>query len=553
MNQRNQRNQGSGGGTGPTFTDPVRHPQSAPSAVRTKRAFILLLLTLVLPGSAQTVAGDRRLGRRALRVTFTVWAFALAALVLAFTNRALLVNIVTNGWTSFVLMLVLAFLAVGWAALFINTLRIIRPPLLERRMRPVVAGLLTVLVIGTSGGLAYGAYLVNVSRSAFGTIFASGPAFDPVDGRYNFLLMGGDAGEDRTGLRPDSMSVISVDAKTGESITFSLPRNFQNAPFPADSPLAQVYPQGYSCGDECILNSLYQTVTENFADLYPDSTDPGAEAMMDAASGILGLEVQAYVIVDMEGFSTLIDAMGGITINAGGWVPITAGEIPGTNRHYPPDGWIAPGTQKMDGYTALWYARSREFVTDYHRIARQQCVQQAMVAQLDPATLLTRFQSIASAGEQIVRTDIPQDQLGSFVDLALKAKSQPMQRLTIGPPDFGTAEDNFVTYPDFDLIQSRVAALIAGESADEPAPETGAAEEQAPAPDTGATDVQDTTDAADSSTDIGTETGEATVDPGTQEVQQPDITEDYLQYLAEMGDDATLGMLLGNNGDCSPG
>ncbi|MBP3043925.1 LCP family protein [Arthrobacter jiangjiafuii] len=551
MGQKNMHHDGAG-----MLTDPVRNPQTAPSGVRTKRAFILLLLTLVLPGSAQVVAGNRRLGRRALQVTFTVWFFLAAALVLALTDRALLVNIVTNGWASFILMVVLVLLAAGWALLFLNTLRIIRPPLLERRMRPLVAGLLAVLMVGTSGGLAYGAYMLNVSRSAFGTIFASGPSLDPVDGRYNFMLMGGDAGEDRTGLRPDSMSVISVDAKTGKSITFSLPRNFQNAPFPADSPLADIYPSGYNCGDECILNSLYQTVMENHADLYPESADPGAEAMMDAASGILGLEVQAYVIVDMEGFSTLVDAMGGITINAGGWVPITAGEIPGTNRHYPPDGWIPPGTQKMDGYTALWYARSREFVTDYHRIARQQCVQQAMVAQLDPATLLTRFQAIAAAGEQIVKTDLPQDQLGSFLDLALKAKGQPMERLTIGPPDFGTAADNFVTYPDFDLIHARVAQMISGQAAaaeevpaeEAPAPEAPAEEapaEQAPADDSAAAPEAPT----DNSTDIGAESG-AVADPGTA---QEEITVEYLQYLAEIQDDATLSTLLDNNGVCSPG
>ncbi|WP_104055189.1 MULTISPECIES: LCP family protein [unclassified Arthrobacter] len=550
MDPRNRENDGAG-----LLTDPVRNPQSAPPHTRTKRAFILLLLTLVLPGSAQVVAGNRRLGRRALQVTFTVWALVIAALVLAMTNRIMLVNLVTNGWTSFALMVVLGLLAVGWALLFLNTLRIIRPPLLERRMRPVIAGLLALLVVGTSGGLAYSAYMLNVGRHAVGSIFASGPSLDPVDGRYNFMLMGGDAGEDRTGLRPDSMSVISVDAKTGKSITFSLPRNFQNAPFPADSPLAEVYPDGYNCGDECILNSLYQTVMENYPDLYPGSADPGAEAMMDAASGILDLEVQAYVIVDMEGFSKLIDAMGGITIDVGGWVPITAGEIPGTNRHYPPDGWIAPGTQKMDGYTALWYARSREFVTDYHRIARQQCVQQAMVAQLDPATLLTRFQAIASAGEQIVKTDLPQDQLGSFLDLALKAKGQPMERLTIGPPDFGTAADNFVTYPDFDQIHARVAGMISGQAAEpEPAapaeaPAEEAPAEEAPADDSGAPAPEAGTDTG---ADIGTETGEL-ADPGAGAAEQPEITQEYLQYLAEIQDDATLGTLLSNNGNCSPG
>ena len=529
---------------GSVYTDPVRYPQSASPRLRNRRAFLLLFLTLVLPGSAQIVAGDRRLGRTALRITFLVWAAVIAVAVLALTNRILLVNVFTNNWGSFLIMAALALLAVGWALLFLNTFRIIRPPLLERNVRPAVAAAMVVLMALTSGGLGYGAWLLNVSRQTFDSIFASGPAFDPVDGRYNFLLLGGDAGADRTGLRPDSMSVFSVDADTGQIVTFGLPRNFQNAQFTQDSPLWQVFPDGYSCGDECILNSLYPVVTEQYPDLYPGSEDPGAEAMMDAAGGILGLEIQSYVIVDMEGFSSLIDAMGGVEIDVGGWVPITAAEIPGTNRHYPPDGWIAPGVQTMDGYTALWYARSREFVTDYHRIARQQCVQQAMVAQLDPATLLTRFQAIASAGEQVVHTDIPQDQLGSFVDLALKSKNHEVERMTIGPPDFGTAADNFVTYPDFALIHARVQEMLAETDAAAEA----TAEQEAPAPVEDGAIGQDSPENPDSQ--------QAPAEPEVPEPAapaQPEITEEYLQELATIGDTATLSMLLDNNGVCSAG
>ncbi|NOJ60804.1 LCP family protein [Arthrobacter sp. 260] len=517
------------------LTDPVRYPQSAPPRVRTKRAFVLLLLTLVLPGSAQIVAGNRALGRRALVVTFFVWLAVAAAIIVAATNRTALVSVVTHQWWSLVLIIVLLALAVSWAILFLNTLRIIRPPLLERSMRPLVAGSLVALMVVTSGSLAYGAYLLNVSRGTFGSIFQAGPAFDPVDGRYNFLLMGGDAGEDRTGRRPDSISVISVDTSTGAAVTFSIPRNLQNAPFTEDSPLWEIYPDGYNCGDECIINSLYPVVAQDYPDLYPDSADPGAEAMMDAAGGVLGIEVQAYILVDMEGFSQVIDAMGGITIDAGGWVPITSAEIPGTDpiRHYPPSGWIAPGVQTLDGYQALWYARSREFVTDYHRIARQQCVQQAMIAQLDPATVLTRFEDLASAGAEIVETDIALDQLGSFVDLALKAKDHETRRLTIGPPDFGTAADNFVTYPVFEEIHSRVQETLAEDvsasAADLPVPGTSDAPDVA---------------AVFQSTQL----------PGTVPAQltEPEITEEYLQQLAINGDIPTLSTLLDNNGECSP-
>ena len=38
------------------------------------------------------------------------------------------------------------------------------------------------------------------------------------DGRYNVLLMGGDSGIDRWGLRPDSLSVASIDEDTGKTV-----------------------------------------------------------------------------------------------------------------------------------------------------------------------------------------------------------------------------------------------------------------------------------------------------------------------------------------------
>ncbi len=443
---------------GAALTDPVRYPSGASAPVRTKRAFVLVLLTLFIPGSAQIVAGDRKLGRRALRVTLTVWALALLTLIIALVNRTMLLSIVTHPVGSLVVIVLLVALALGWAYLFLNTLRIIRPNLLAPGMRPIIAVVLAVSTVLASGSLGYIAYVLNVSRNAIGSIFDAGPAIDPVDGRYNFLMMGGDAGDDRTGRRPDSLSVISVDAKTGESAIISVPRNLQNAQFSEGSPMRTIYPDGYNCGDECLINAVNTEVTNNHQDLYPGVADPGAQATLEAVSGTLGITVQAYVLVDMDGFAKLIDAMGGIRIKAGGWVPISG---PVTDEahgiHGMPDGWIPAGDQHLDGFHALWYGRSREFVDDYARIARQQCVQQAMLKQLDPATLLTKFEDIANAGTKVVDSNISSNQLGSFVDLALKSKNQPVKRLTIGPPDF---DASFSTVPDFDLIHAKVQELL---------------------------------------------------------------------------------------------
>ncbi|WP_424346504.1 LCP family protein [Kocuria sp. CH-021] len=446
-----------GAASPPRLTDPLRHPQHAGDGTRARRAWTLLLSTLVVPGSAQLVAGRRATGRAALKVDVVVWAAAVLALLSLLLWRTPLVWFLTNSFTSLLVIAGLVALALGWAFLFFDTFRLIRPGLLVRRTRRAVAAATVALMLLTSGGLAYSAYLLSVTRGAVSDVFGGGLPFRPSDGRYNILLMGTDSGEDRSGRRPDSMTVLSVDADSGRTVTISLPRNLQNTPFPEDSPLADVYPEGFDCGDECILNALYTDVVNNHAELYPDAADPGAEAMKDAAEGILGIEVQAYAIVEMNGFEQLVDALGGITIDVGGRVPIGGGTDLVTGLPNEIFGYIEPGVQHLDGYEALWYARSREGATDYDRQARQRCVQAAMLQQLNPVNVLTRFEDLAESGTQVVETDIPQSQIGSFVDVALKAKEHELVQFAAGPPYY---DPSFPTYPDYDRLHEDVDRVL---------------------------------------------------------------------------------------------
>ncbi|HET8879258.1 MAG TPA: LCP family protein [Arthrobacter sp.] len=546
-------NQGSAGtpeATRPTrapLTDPVRYPRGSAPSFLTRRGVVLILLTLLVPGSAQLVAGNRRLGRAALRVTLTVWALVLVALLLLALARPALINLIANPATSLILVIVLAGLALGWAALFLNTLRLIRPVLLPaaRTRAAVIIGLVVAMVL-SSGSLGYAAYLLNVGRDAIGTIFANGPAMEPSEGRYNFLMMGGDAGADRTGRRPDSLSVISVDAKTGASAIISIPRNLQNARFSDDSPMRKIYPDGYNCGDECLINAINTEVTNEHQDLYPGVEDPGAQATLEAVSGTLGIKVQAYVLVDMDGFAKLIDAMGGIKIRAGGWVPIsgeTIDELHGI--HGMPLGWIPAGNNTLDGYHALWYGRSREFVDDYARIARQQCVQQAMLKQLDPATLLSKFEDIVKAGTKVVDSNISSSQLGSFVDLAMKSKGQQVRRLTIGPPDF---DATFSTVPDFDKIHQAVDTLLG------PAPQAGAAGDtlRQPAGAPGPLSAAGTLPGIAPGTQPAPSPSSSDFTPVTTTPDGEPITEQMLNDFKRDGDEQSIRNLVATNGQCAP-
>jgi LCP family protein required for cell wall assembly len=205
-------------------------------------------------------------------------------------------------------------------------------------------------------------------------------------------------------------------------------------------------PEGWSCGDNCLLNAIYTWGTQHRS-LFPGAADPGAEAMKEAVEGITGLHVNYYVLIDLKGFSSLIDAMGGIRVTVNAPVPIGGG----TSKV---SGYIKPGTQLLDGYHALWFARSRHGASDYARMARQRCVMDAMLHQLDPGTVLAKFQDIAAAGKQVVSTDIPAGQLGTFLDLAAKAKSEKISSVQFVPPLINPAR------PDFSVVRAKVSAAV---------------------------------------------------------------------------------------------
>ncbi|MDR2255393.1 MAG: LCP family protein [Arthrobacter sp.] len=544
-----------------TQDDPLRHPEATPAPTRTKRAWLLWLLTLVVPGGAQVVAGNKRLGRAALTVTVTCWALIVVAVVLLLVKRSWLISLVADSTFQLVGGVLLAALALGWLALFLNTLSIIRPGLLAPGMKAIVPVAVAAAVVLTSGSLGYGSYVLLKGRDALSGIFASGPPIEAVDGRYNILVMGGDAGSDRIGLRPDSSAVWSIDAASGRTAVISIPRNLQNVPFPESSPMHAIYPNGYNCGDECIFNAIYPTVAEKHADLYPGK-DAGAEATKEAASAVTGLSVQAYVVVDMGGFKDLIDAMGGVTITSGGWVPYnTKKPWPGTDikTH-----WFAPGKHHFTGSQALWYARSRDFTTDYHRIRRQQCLQQAMINQFTPQTLLTKFTDIMDTGKQIVHTDLPQGQLGDFLNLADKARKNAFLRLTLGAPDFGTAADKFSTYPDYDLIHTRVKALVtkatdAGAKAAKAAQASKKAQASQQAASSAAASPSQSA-ASDNGSTVDQNDGESTLKnhddvPTTQPDGSP-ITEEYLVRLEKSGLKYNLDLIsqiAQNNDACTAG
>lgn len=437
-------------------TSPVRHPDVSSRETMTKRAWWLVAVNLLIPGSAQILAGNRRLGRFGVTATFVLLGIALVALLLFWLWPVALYTLAVNSIVLTGAQVLLVGYAALWVVLTLDTLRLVRLVRVGSAARGFVAGLSIVGLVATAGVAGYGAVVAGSARAALSAIFDSGDYQPPIDGRYNILLLGGDAGPDRLGLRPDSISVASVDATTGATVMIGVPRNLERARFSEGSPLYGPFPNGYDCGDLCLISYLY-TYGEEHPELYPEAVAngslPGIEAMRDAVEGVLGLTLQYYVLIDMQGFSDLIDSLGGITLEVPERTPLAAA-IPGAQVF----GWVEAGEQHLDGQTALWYARTRYESTDYARMSRQRDVQEAILRQFTPANVLLKFQGVAAAGAQVVKTDIPSVMLGLFADFATKSKKLPVTRLELVPEEFDPL------YPDFEKIAAAIAAAFVASS-----------------------------------------------------------------------------------------
>lgn len=396
-------------------------------SMRARRAFTLVGLTLVLPGSAQVTAGSRRLGRAGLRV----WLLCVLILggvgILAATSRATLLSLFTNSLLLLLLALALVAGAAFWAVLFVDAWRLARPRSLVPRARRILGLLTAVLLVLTSGSMLYAARQVLVGRSTLGAIFGGNEEAESAQGRFNVLLLGGDSGKERDGTRPDSITLVSVDAETGTPVMFGFARDTENINFRTGSVMKRLMPEGWNCGDNCLLNGLYTWAQGNKAKFPAGTRNPGVLATTEAVEALSGLDIQYYVLIDLAGFEKLVDALGGLTIDVKRRTPVGGGtsEI----KYY-----IKPGVQHLDGFNALWYARSREGSDNYERMARQRCVIDAMLRQLDPQTVILKFQDLAEASSSVIQTDIPESQLGMLADLALKARSQKVRSVNFVPP-----------------------------------------------------------------------------------------------------------------------
>jgi LCP family protein required for cell wall assembly len=433
-----------------------------------------------VPGTGFLAAGRRLLGALTL-VVFLLLVGGGAWL--ATGGRRTLVRTAVDTGALLWVVAAIGLLALLWIAVVVSGYRMLLPARVGRgkHLLGAIVVLLLVAVIAapavlvgrlaaTQRDLIAGVFHDN-GKSA--TVNAGANPFGSQE-RVNVLLLGGDGGAGREGVRTDTVIVASIDTRSGDTTLFSLPRNLEDLPFPPGSPLAKAYPKGFTADQESegLLNAVYRNGPALHPDLLGPTDNPGADWLKLGVGQALGLKIDYFVLVNLDGFSRMVDALGGITVNVNYYVPVGGEPSIGTL----PDAYIAPGpNQHMDGATALAFARGRFGLTDYDRMARQRCTIKAIIDAANPVTLLEKYQQLAATTKDIVSTDIPRSVLDDFVDLGFKVKDADVRSVVF--------DENLIkpAYPDYDHMRQIVKDSLAPASApSHAAPSSAASSSSAP-------------------------------------------------------------------------
>ncbi|WP_283136948.1 LCP family protein [Rhizohabitans arisaemae] len=408
------------------FPLPAEVPQRGLGSI-----LLLTAATAVVPGLAHLRADRTATGTTLLSAGYGV---ATVVLAFAFTFRDRLPALAVQPSWLIVLCSLASAGAAAWAILVLRSYTVLHPAGLPAGKRVAGALLASVLALTAAAPFAATARYAYLQYDLVTDVFQDGagdphawPAAPPAAAavnplarlhRLNVLLLGGDDGPGRFGLRTDTLVLASVNTATGRTALLSLPRNLEGVPFPPGTPMRARFPHGF----DNLINALWGYGAAH-PELVPGSRRPGPDLVKAAVGQVLGIPVHHYVLVNMSAFATLVDAVGGVRVNVA--EPVRWGETGVV---------LQPGVHRLTGAQALVYARSRTGTSDYTRMSRQRCLLGRLARQANPITILTRYHRLARAAKQLVSTDIPRQLLPALVDLAPLVRTAPISSVTFIPP-----------------------------------------------------------------------------------------------------------------------
>jgi LCP family protein required for cell wall assembly len=152
-------------------------------------------------------------------------------------------------------------------------------------------------------------------------------------------------------------------------------------------------------------------------------------------SFLVGVPIQYFAAVDLNGFRRLVDAVGGVTVDV---------ERPIDDPQYDwldgsPLGFhLAAGPRRLDGRLALAYVRSRYGAgdNDFTRARRQQLLLLALRDRLTDPAMLPRLPELVQIAGDTIRTNFPADRVAEMLQLAGQVDRAAVTQVVLSPPAY---------------------------------------------------------------------------------------------------------------------
>lgn len=205
----------------------------------------------------------------------------------------------------------------------------------------------------------------------------------------------------------------------------------------------------------------------------PDDPVAGVAKVRDTIESLFGIPIDGYVLVDFSGFSDVVDAMGGITVD----VPY---EI--VDNEYPTEDYgiqtihFDPGVQKMDGEQALIYVRTRHADSDDARRQRQLDVIRAIFEQGKSIESITNADEVILSAGGAMQTSFDLEEQLTLARIAYQMSDSDIHLTTLGEPllQAGWSDDGRWIYTgDPEEIKAFVLSAISTDGEGTATPESG--------------------------------------------------------------------------------
>jgi len=226
------------------------------------------------------------------------------------------------------------------------------------------------------------------------------------------MLLGVDRRADGGDQNADVILVVHVDLINERVSAISVPRDLLvDIPGVGQDKINSAYNYGYK-GD-------------------PTNKASGVAKMRDTIESVLQVPIDGYILVDFNGFTDVVDEMGGVDINVPGLL---------IDDDYPTADYgtetvtFLPGEQHMDGERALKYVRTRHQDSDDGRRERQIQVLRALFLRAKTFGSITNGFKIVSTLGGAVQTNFSLEQQLTLAKLGYDMQDADIYTASLTPP-----------------------------------------------------------------------------------------------------------------------